>query len=270
MLVLHFRSVLIISPAHCLPALALIPKFPTRTMAAFLRSLMLPTDPPATPTDSYVPEVKVVVGDEKVEFILPESELARIPSFHACLSDSTDVRVAELPNEEPDTVEAVLRWLLSGKIDGIPLNKDRKVREPCEKKRELELAKLNAFAIKYNIESLANAIVDKFIIHSESRLVSPSIISEMTNAGYPDSFLRHYLIRRLAYNIVFDEAAVSYWKERPSRRKPERKWERFLIRNPQFKDEIAGLSTDDVFELLRQCSQILPMEDRTAYADRCH
>lgn len=94
--------------------------------------------------------VKVVVGSEKVEHILPEDALDPAPGLLCLLSGSdTSMRTVELPRDDPAIVEGILRWLLKhGPIAGIPANLNVKVPQESETRYALDLIQVYVCAIK--------------------------------------------------------------------------------------------------------------------------
>lgn len=66
------------------------------------------------------------------------------------------MRAVELSNDDPATVECILRWLLKhGQIAGIPFDLNINVRQKSETRHALELIQLYACAVQYNLEGLA-------------------------------------------------------------------------------------------------------------------
>ncbi|KAK5329106.1 hypothetical protein LTR70_000942 [Exophiala xenobiotica] len=196
--------------------------------------------------------VKVVVGSEKVEYILPEDTLAPAPGLLCLLSGSgTSMRAVELPNDDPAIIECILRWLLKhGQIADIPANLKINVRQKSETRYALELIQLYACAVKYNVEGLANDIVDAFIIHSSVRLVAPCAITALTHAGLSQSVLRKYLLTRLAYDIVI--AGKHFERSTPT----GASWDVYCFQNPDLEAEIRSFDPADTVDLFRHCSMV--------------
>jgi len=200
----------------------------------------------------------------------PEDTLAPAPGLLCLLSGSgTSMRAVELPNDDPAIIECILRWLLKhGQIAGIPANLEINVRQKSETRYALELTRLYACAVKYNVEGLANDIVDAFIIHSSVRLVAPCTITALTQAGLSQSDLRKYLLTRLAYDLVI--AGKNFERSTPT----GASWDVYCFQNPGLEAEIRSFDPADTVDLFRHCSMVYGsglsgVGNKTAYKDRC-
>lgn len=151
-------------------------------------------------------------GEQVEPLYVQEGILARIPFFETAFrfastiqddtSSAPQSKGIDLSDCDRKAVADVIFYTTQDKVPPIKQLEDGRAGEPYDHTTAGIFVKAWIVADRFGLETIANALVDEFVIYHEHWVLNPSLIVILNQADHDDSRLCRFMIRDIAYQAA--------------------------------------------------------------------